>query len=45
MVAQAKGLGQGATDALARGMEANPYIAVGVALGIGWLLGRLHQPL
>jgi hypothetical protein len=26
-------------------IETQPYIAVVVALGIGWLLGRMHQPL
>ena len=26
-------------------IETQPYIAVVVALGIGWLLGRMHRPL
>jgi uncharacterized protein YjbJ (UPF0337 family) len=26
-------------------IETQPYLAVLVALGIGWLVGRLHQPL
>ena len=26
-------------------IENQPYTAVGIALGIGWLLGRLHRPL
>jgi uncharacterized protein YjbJ (UPF0337 family) len=26
-------------------IETKPYAAVAVALGIGWLIGRTHQPL
>jgi ElaB/YqjD/DUF883 family membrane-anchored ribosome-binding protein len=26
-------------------IENQPYTAVGIALGIGWLLGRLHRPI
>jgi ElaB/YqjD/DUF883 family membrane-anchored ribosome-binding protein len=26
-------------------VEQQPYTAVGVALAIGWLLGRMHRPL
>ena len=26
-------------------IERQPYTAVGIALAIGWLLGRLHRPL
>ena len=26
-------------------IETQPYTAVGVALAIGWLLGRMHRPL
>jgi len=26
-------------------IETQPYTAVGIALGIGWLLGRMHRPL
>jgi ElaB/YqjD/DUF883 family membrane-anchored ribosome-binding protein len=26
-------------------IENQPYTAVGIALAIGWLLGRLHRPL
>jgi ElaB/YqjD/DUF883 family membrane-anchored ribosome-binding protein len=26
-------------------IENQPYTAVAIALGIGWLLGRLHRPL
>jgi len=26
-------------------VETQPYTAVGIALGIGWLLGRMHRPL
>jgi ElaB/YqjD/DUF883 family membrane-anchored ribosome-binding protein len=26
-------------------IETQPYTAVFVALGIGWLLGRMHRPL
>ena len=26
-------------------VENQPYTAVGIALAIGWLLGRMHRPL
>jgi ElaB/YqjD/DUF883 family membrane-anchored ribosome-binding protein len=26
-------------------IETQPYTAVGIALGVGWLLGRMHRPL
>jgi ElaB/YqjD/DUF883 family membrane-anchored ribosome-binding protein len=26
-------------------IETQPYMAVAIALGIGWLLGRMHRPL
>ena len=26
-------------------MENQPYTAVAIALGLGWLLGRMHRPL
>jgi len=26
-------------------IETRPYTAVGIALAVGWLLGRLHRPL
>jgi ElaB/YqjD/DUF883 family membrane-anchored ribosome-binding protein len=26
-------------------IENQPYAAVGIALGIGWLMGRIHRPL
>jgi ElaB/YqjD/DUF883 family membrane-anchored ribosome-binding protein len=26
-------------------VEQQPYTAVGIALAIGWLLGRMHRPL
>ena len=26
-------------------IENQPYTAVGIALGLGWLLGRMHRPL
>ena len=26
-------------------IETKPYAAVAVALGIGWLIGRMHRPL
>jgi len=26
-------------------IEKQPYTAVGIALAIGWLLGRMHRPL
>jgi hypothetical protein len=30
---------------LRNAMEAQPYTAAFVALGIGWLIGRMHRPL
>jgi hypothetical protein len=30
---------------LRKTVETQPYTAAAVALGIGWLLGRLHEPL
>jgi hypothetical protein len=26
-------------------IEQQPYTAVAIALGVGWLLGRMHRPL
>jgi ElaB/YqjD/DUF883 family membrane-anchored ribosome-binding protein len=26
-------------------IETQPYMAVAIALGLGWLLGRMHRPL
>jgi ElaB/YqjD/DUF883 family membrane-anchored ribosome-binding protein len=26
-------------------VETQPYMAVAIALGLGWLLGRMHRPL
>jgi ElaB/YqjD/DUF883 family membrane-anchored ribosome-binding protein len=31
--------------ALRRTVETQPYTAVAIALGVGWLLGRMHRPL
>jgi ElaB/YqjD/DUF883 family membrane-anchored ribosome-binding protein len=31
--------------ALREVIETQPYTAVGVALAIGWILGRMHRPL
>ena len=31
--------------ALKNTIEIQPYTAVAIALGIGWLLGRMHRPL
>ena len=31
--------------ALKNTVETQPYTAVAIALGIGWLLGRMHRPL
>jgi ElaB/YqjD/DUF883 family membrane-anchored ribosome-binding protein len=31
--------------ALKNTIENQPYTAVAIALGIGWLLGRMHRPL
>jgi ElaB/YqjD/DUF883 family membrane-anchored ribosome-binding protein len=25
-------------------VEGQPYTAVGIALGVGWFLGRMHRP-
>jgi uncharacterized protein YjbJ (UPF0337 family) len=30
---------------LRNAIETQPYTSAGVALGIGWLLGRMHRPL
>jgi ElaB/YqjD/DUF883 family membrane-anchored ribosome-binding protein len=36
----------GSFEAAARDLiESQPYTAVAIALGIGWLLGRMHRPL
>jgi uncharacterized protein YjbJ (UPF0337 family) len=32
-------------DALRHNIETQPYTSALIALGIGWLLGRLHRPL
>ncbi len=32
-------------DALRNTIESQPYTAVAIALGIGWLFGRMHRPL
>ena len=32
-------------QALRDTIEEQPYAAVAIALGIGWLLGRMHRPL
>jgi ElaB/YqjD/DUF883 family membrane-anchored ribosome-binding protein len=32
-------------QALRNTIENQPYTAVAIALGLGWLLGRLHRPL
>lgn len=32
-------------SALRKTIETQPYTAVVVALGLGWLLGRMHRPL
>jgi ElaB/YqjD/DUF883 family membrane-anchored ribosome-binding protein len=31
--------------ALRNTVETQPYTAVAIALGLGWLLGRMHRPL
>jgi len=31
--------------ALRNTIEAQPYTAVAIALGLGWLFGRMHRPL
>ena len=42
---QAKDAASGFTDVVRRTIEEQPYTAVAVALGVGWLLGRTHRPL
>jgi ElaB/YqjD/DUF883 family membrane-anchored ribosome-binding protein len=32
-------------DAIRNTIETQPYAAVAIALGVGWLLGRAHRPL
>lgn len=32
-------------NALRETIENSPYTAVAIALGLGWLLGRMHRPL
>jgi uncharacterized protein YjbJ (UPF0337 family) len=32
-------------SALRNTIETQPYTAVAVALGVGWLLGRMHRPM
>lgn len=32
-------------EALRNTIETQPYMAAAIALGIGWLLGRMHRPL
>jgi ElaB/YqjD/DUF883 family membrane-anchored ribosome-binding protein len=32
-------------DAVRNTIENQPYAAVAIALGLGWLLGRMHRPL
>jgi uncharacterized protein YjbJ (UPF0337 family) len=32
-------------DTLRNTIEDKPYMAVAIALGLGWLLGRTHRPL
>jgi uncharacterized protein YjbJ (UPF0337 family) len=44
----AAGLRKGALsfeDTLRSTIEDKPYMAVAIALGLGWLLGRTHRPL
>ena len=35
----------GVVDSVQKVIETRPYTAVAVALGLGWLLGRMHRPL
>jgi len=32
-------------DVVRNALENQPYTAVAIALGLGWLLGRMHRPL
>jgi hypothetical protein len=32
-------------DTLRHTIENKPYTAVAIALGLGWLFGRIHRPL
>jgi uncharacterized protein YjbJ (UPF0337 family) len=42
---QAKDAAGGIADVVAKTIEERPYTAVAIALGLGWLLGRMHRPL
>ena len=42
---QAVDTARGFEKALRRTIETQPYTSALVALGIGWLLGRMHRPL
>jgi ElaB/YqjD/DUF883 family membrane-anchored ribosome-binding protein len=41
----ARGTGSSVEALLRKTVEQQPYMAVAIALGIGWLLGRTHRPL
>ena len=42
---QAVDTARGFEKALRRTIETQPYTSALVALGIGWLLGRMHRPI
>ena len=41
----ARGTAESLNDWLRTAIETQPYTTAVVALGIGWLLGRMHRPL
>lgn len=45
MAGSARGTASSFEKLLRNTIETQPYTAVFVALGIGWLLGRMHRPL
>jgi ElaB/YqjD/DUF883 family membrane-anchored ribosome-binding protein len=42
---QARDAAGGVADVAGKTIEERPYTAVAIALGLGWLLGRMHRPL
>jgi len=42
---QARDAAGGVADVVGKTIEERPYTAVAIALGLGWLLGRMHRPL
>ena len=42
--AQVKQKGEDIGDTIRDMIESEPYTAVMIAVGVGWLLGRIHKP-